>query len=105
MGSDLLICYQICLSQILDAASAVTYLVSVMTTFKPPKQYKLSKVETLASFEAWKHNQLYNLQANPVFKGELRSFLYLYIRKYSEKLDEQKKSHLKSNLCSRVMGF
>ena len=37
-------------------------------------------------------------------KGE-QSFLYLYIRKYSEKLDEQKKTHLKSNLCSRVMGF
>ena len=39
-----------------------------MTTFKPPKPYKLSKVETLASFESWKHNQLYNLKADPVFK-------------------------------------
>ena len=40
----------------------------MMTTFKPPKPYKLSKVETLASFESWKHNQLYNLKADPVFK-------------------------------------
>ena len=44
-----------------------------MTTFKPPKPYKLSKTETIASFEAWKHNQLYNLQADPVFKALLAS--------------------------------
>ena len=42
-----------------------------MTTFKPPKPYKLSKVETIASFESWKHNQLYNIQADPVFKAFL----------------------------------
>ena len=42
-----------------------------MTTFKPPKPYKLSKTETIASFEAWKHNQLYNIQADPVFKDFL----------------------------------
>ena len=39
-----------------------------MTTFKPPKPYSLRKVETLASFQSWKHNQLYNLQTDPVFK-------------------------------------
>ena len=42
-----------------------------MTTFKPPKPYKLSKTETIASFETWKHNQLYNIQADPVFKAFL----------------------------------
>ena len=47
------------------AASAI---IGTMTTFKPPKSYKLSKVETLASFEAWKHNQIYNLQADPAFQ-------------------------------------
>ena len=44
-----------------------------MTTFKPPKPYKLSKTETIASFEAWKHNQLYNLMADPVFKDLMAS--------------------------------
>ena len=39
-----------------------------MSTFKPPKPYKLSKTETIASFEAWKHNQLYNLKMDPIFK-------------------------------------
>ena len=43
------------------------------TTYKPPKPYKLSKTETIASFESWKHNQLYNLQADPVFKAFMAS--------------------------------
>ena len=40
-----------------------------MTTFKPPKPYKLTKTETIASFEAWKHNQLYNIQQDPVLRA------------------------------------
>ena len=44
-----------------------------MSTFKPPKPYKLSKTETISSFEAWKHNQLYNLQMDPTFKAFLDS--------------------------------
>ena len=47
----------------------------------------------------------YNCDDAEPLKGNSGVFLYFYIRKYSEKLDEQKKSHLKSNLCSRVMGF
>ena len=39
--------------------------------FKPPKPYHLKKVETLATFEAWKHNQLYNIRADPVYKAFL----------------------------------
>ena len=40
-----------------------------MTTFKPPKPYKLTKIETVASFEAWKHNQKYNIQQDPTFRA------------------------------------
>lgn len=38
-----------------------------MASFKPPKPYKLSKVETIVSFEQWKFNQIYNLQMDPNF--------------------------------------
>ena len=40
---------------------------SNMSSFKPPKPYKLSKVETIVSFEQWKFNQIYNLQMDPNF--------------------------------------
>ena len=39
------------------------------TTFRPPKPYKLTKTETIASFEAWKHNQKYNLRQDPLFRS------------------------------------
>ena len=39
------------------------------TTFRPPKPYKLTKKETIASFEAWKHNQQYNLRQDPTFRA------------------------------------
>ncbi len=38
-------------------------------TFPPPKPTKLTKTETIASFEAWKHNQKYNLQQDPTFRA------------------------------------
>ena len=38
-----------------------------MASFKPPKPYRLSKVETIVSFEQWKFNQIYNLQMDPNF--------------------------------------
>ena len=41
------------------------------TTFKPPKPYKLQKVETVSTFKAWKHNQLYNIKADPTYKAFL----------------------------------
>ena len=40
-----------------------------MTTFKAPKPYKLLKVETITSFETWKHNQLYNIQSAEANRG------------------------------------
>ena len=40
-----------------------------MSTFRPPKPQKLSKTETIASFETWKHNQKYNLLQDPMFKS------------------------------------
>ena len=42
---------------------------NTMSTFRPPKPQKLSKTETIASFETWKHNQKYNLQQDPMFKS------------------------------------
>ncbi len=42
-------------------------------SFKPPKPFKLQKVETLSTFEAWKYNQIYNINADPVFKAFLAS--------------------------------
>ena len=44
-----------------------------MSTFKCPKPYNLTRNEDLGSFEAWKHNQLYNLQSDPVFKPLIAS--------------------------------
>ena len=38
-----------------------------MASFKPPKPYRLSKVETITSFENWKQNQIYNLRLDPNF--------------------------------------
>ena len=40
-----------------------------MTTFRPPKPTKLTKNESISSFETWKHNQKYNLQQDPMFKS------------------------------------
>ncbi len=39
-----------------------------MATFRAPKPFHLKKIETLGSFEAWKHNQIYNIQSDTVFK-------------------------------------
>ena len=42
-----------------------------MSTFRPPKPYKLQKVETVTSFKSWKHNQLYNIRADANYKAFL----------------------------------
>ena len=38
-----------------------------MTSYKPPKQWKLGKVEDLNSFENWQQNQILNLSLCPNF--------------------------------------
>ncbi len=43
-------------------------------SFKPLRPYKLQKVESVSSFEAWKHNQLYNLKADQVYKAFLAKY-------------------------------
>ena len=55
-----------------------------MSTFRAPKPFHLKKTETLGSFEQWKHNQLYNLQSNPVFKPLLASVRTWNVKKAND---------------------